>query len=376
MPDKVVILHLRHSEGAGGGPETGISNSASFIDSDKFSPIVVYLRKPKEDISPISDRLRQRKINYFEFPGMRFFSLNQFLNIVKLIRRYQVHIIHCHDPKTDFYGYLLKFLFPKLIFISTIHGWIERSYKGTFYNRLDRYVLRSFTVVIAVSQNIEQVARKHRITNTHLIHNAIDINKWQPMKQDCSSEGLTKDSRPFSIGFVGRISKEKGPIDFVRIAHKVLGYAADCKFIIAGEGPEKESMEIMVKELRMEDKLHFLGQLDRGQLHALYQKLDLLLLTSSTEGLPRAILEACAMSVPVVATRVGGVEEIITHNYNGLLAEAGDIDLMTKHVLFVKDNPELADKFKKNGRTIVENKFSLKERVKSIENLYHETMFV
>ena len=371
MSEKIVVLYLRQSTGSGGGADTIILNSATHIDSSQFLLIVVYLRKFSEDLSIISNSLKERRVSYFEFPGTSIFNVKQFINIIKLIRQYKVRIIHSHDPKTDFYGYLLKIFFPKLKIISTIHGWTRKRYRSILYTKLDKFLLKKFDAVIAVSENIEQIAKKHGIYRTHLIQNGIDINKWQPEKRDIFPEDLT---RHFTVGFVGRISKEKGPIDFVRVAQKILNQEANCEFWVAGGGPGRKSMRLMIKQLGVENKFQFLGQLDDNKLHTLYQKLDLFLLTSYTEGLPMTILEACAMSVPVVATNVGGVSEIITHDYNGFLADAGDIDTLASLVLKIKHNKELANSFKKNGRITVEEKFSFSARIKKIEEVYLQTI--
>jgi glycosyltransferase involved in cell wall biosynthesis len=364
MSEKISILYLRETKGRGGGADTIILDSIRYINKDSFSIIVVYLRKYKEVISyDISSQIRDMGCNYFELPGIKVFDLKQFFNIIKIIKQYNIKIVHCHDPKTDFYGYLLKIFFPELRFISTIHGWIERRKRSAYYIKIDIFVLKRFDAVIAVSNNIKQSAEKSGIKRTYLIQNSIDINRWRPSREK-------NPSRLFNIGFVGRISKEKGPIDFVFIAKKILAQDSNCEFWVAGEGPEEMAMKDLVRELELGNKFHFLGQLDYNQIHGFYKNINLLLSPSYTEGLPITILEACAMSVPVVATKVGGVNEIITHNYNGLLTDAGDIDLMARYALLIKHNNKLADMLKTNGRSIVENRFSLANNVKKIENLY------
>ncbi len=368
--NKIVVFNLRQTAGGGGGADTVIINTAAYIDSACFSFIAAYLRKCGDDTSVISAKLKEMGICYLEFSGSKFFSLKQFLNLVLYIRKYDVNIIHCHDPKSDLYGYLLKLCFPRLILVSTVHGWITRRFRSVLYNRLDMFLLRRFNAVIAVSENTRRIARSYGIRKTYLIHNSIDLNKWQPPKKDDLSEELNKFSQPFRIGFIGRISKEKGPSDFVHIAQKVLNQDANCEFLVAGEGNEEKAMKSLVKQFDLENKFRFLGLLSQSKLFDLYRCLDLLLLTSYTEGIPLVILEACAMRVPVVATRVGGVGEVVTHDYNGFLVNAGDIDSMARAALIIKNNKCLRDKFKDNGRFIVETQFSLAVNIRKTEGLY------
>ena len=368
MSTKKSILYLRQSAGRGGGADSIIINYLGCMDSTKFNFVIAYLRKYEEDLSPIINELTKRNITYFDFPGYKFIDLKQFINIIRLIKKYNVEIIHCHDSKSDFYGYILKFIFPQLKFVSTIHGWIFTRTRSIFYNKIDKFILRkSICSVIAVSKKIEQIAREQGIQNTYLIQNSIDIKEFQPKKHDIRFY----DTRNiFNIGFIGRISKEKEPLDFVYTARKVLDKDTDCRFYVAGEGPEEDIMKSLVKQLRMENKFCFLGLLDNKNIIKLYQNLNLLILTSNTEGLPMVILEALAMMVPVVATNVGGVSEVIKHNYNGMLVDCGDIAMLSQMALIIKQQKGLAEKIGRNGREFITREFSLSEQVSKLEKIY------
>lgn len=368
---KTTVMHLRHAADGGGGADSVILNIATFINDKRFKLIFVYLTKRGSDISEISIALSDKGVKYLELPGRVFFDIKQFINIIKLIKQYNVKIVHSHDSKSDVYGFMLRILCPRLKLVSTVHGWLKRRLRSVLYAKLDKFLLKKYDLVIAVSENLKQIAENCGIQKTCLIHNSININKWHPGNGIRTEKGM---ETPFNVGFVGRISKEKGPLDFVQVAEKILKQDGGCEFLVAGKGPEYESMKKLAIQLGLKNKFHFYGKLDDLQLFSFYQRLDLLLLTSYTEGLPMVLLEASSMFVPVVATKVGGVSEIIIHNYNGLLAEAGNIDLLARHVLSIKKNPEMNGKFKKNGRSIVENRFSVENNIKKIENVYTQMM--
>jgi glycosyltransferase involved in cell wall biosynthesis len=370
MPGKIGVLYLRQAAGGGGGADTVILNTVSHMDTDRFCVILAYMKKREENIGPVLEKLRGKGIPYFELPGKSIIDLAQLRNICRLIREHNIKILHSHDPKTDLYGYLLGFIFPRLKLVSTIHGWIERRIRSRYYVKIDRFVLKRFDAVIAVSGAIMQIAQTHGISRLHLIRNSINVNKWQPVKRGVSSERQGR----FMIGFVGRISREKGPFDYVHIAVNILKKYPDTEFLVAGKGPEEESMKKLLQQTGIASSFYFQGQLDEQQLRELYSKLDLLLLTSYTEGLPITVLEASAMGVPLVATRVGGVCEIIQDGYNGLLADAGDIETLSVLALKVLEDKALADKFKRNGRKKVEEEFSLAASVKEIEGVYERVL--
>jgi glycosyltransferase involved in cell wall biosynthesis len=368
MKDRIAVLHLRSSVAAGGGPEKTIYNTGRFINHQRFLYLVVYLTK-KSQPSEIAQKGKDEGLTYFQLPGVKFFDVRQFREIMRIIRTYRVQILHCHDPKTDFYGVLLKVFFPNLKLISTLHGWIHRTWESNLYKRIDIWTLKRFNSVIAVSKTIERIAESYGIKRVSLIYNAIDIDEWRP-KYHCTNLFTLHDPQAFLVGYVGRISTEKGPIDFVKVAYKVLQNDSHCEFIVAGEGPEMEAMKNLALKLDIITHFHFLGHVKSEDLYSIYQKLDLLLVTSITEGLPNNILEAFAMYVPVVATRIGGISEIVDDGYNGLLATPGDVSELANLVLKIKNNKELSDSFKNRGRLIIEEKFSFDVRVKKIEELY------
>lgn len=370
MPEKIPLLYLRHSSGGGGGADTVIINTALFLNSSRFSLIIAYLSKYSDNPISVIERLKSSGVNYFDFPGSMLFDIRQFMNIVSLIKKYKVRIIHCHDPKTDFYGYILKYIFPELRFVSTIHGWIARRLRSFLYLKIDRFALKKCDAVIAVSEHIQKSANEYGIRRTFLVHNGIDLAAWTPGREESSSELSNQPMRSFKIGFVGRISMEKGPFDFVDAANLILAKNSYCEFLIAGKGPEEDEMKALVKRLGLENNFRFLGHLKEQELYDLYQNLDLLLLTSHTEGLPMAVLEACAMRVPVVAADVGGVSEVITHNINGLLFKPGDIAAIVKNVIFIMNNRDVADAFRQNARSTVEEDFSFEKTANKIEDIY------
>lgn len=366
MSDKTGVLYLRHVAGGGGGADTVILNTATLIDRERYSLVIGYVRKNSEDITPVLIKTKDRGIEYCDLPGSNIIDVRQMIRIGRLIRERNMKIVHCHDAKTRIYGYMLKFFFPRVKFIGTIHGWIARRRRSSYYIQLDRFALKRFDAVIVVSMSTMQTAQKHGLRRLHLIHNSIDTNKWQPLP--------SKKETGLRVGFVGRISKEKGPFDFVLTAANILKKYPGCELIVAGSGPEEDDMKTLARQKNIAKSFSFLGHLDESQLRVLYSRLDLLLMTSYTEALPMSLLEACAMQVPVVATRVGGVGEIIQDGYNGLLAEAGDVATISANALRLLEDRDLAQRLATNGRTVVQQRFSLQSCVKKIEEVYSNVL--
>ncbi|MEE8574985.1 MAG: glycosyltransferase family 4 protein [Thermodesulfobacteriota bacterium] len=364
MSERVTILNVRAAMGGGGGADTVLMDFAHLIDKNKFRVIVLYLRKPDKDIEPIKKRLEKLGIEFLELPGS-ILDRKMLKKMRNIIEEQKVDIYHSHDYKSDSYGYLLSFFCPAVKFVSTCHGWIYRSGKSAIYNRIDKSVLKRFDQVLAVSSEILEKARSHGIKPVRLMLNSIDTEKWSLGENDSSgSEGTT------TVGYVGRISPEKGPLDFVRTAKAVLGTDKGFEFTVAGDGQSRVEMEELVKELALEGNFKFLGHIGEEELMRLYETLDILLLPSYSEGVPITVLEAGATGVPVVATEVGGVGEVITNNENGILVSSGDTGEMAAGVLKIKNDQAYREKLIKRGREVIEDNFSIHKNVKVLEDIY------
>ncbi|MFH1134716.1 MAG: glycosyltransferase family 4 protein [Pseudomonadota bacterium] len=365
----IVVLHLRASRDWGGGPEKTIINTGRLIDRQKVTYLVGYLRRRRDDLGPTAARARGAGLEYFEFPGRRFFDFGQIFALVGLIKNRRVDILHSHEPKSDFFALALRLLRPRLKTVTTLHGWVRRpGLKNGFYLWLDRLLLPYFDLVLTVSSEIDREARGRR-AGTVLIYNAVDTTYWKKDGPDEVSLTLKKKGR-FLVGFVGRLSPEKGAMDFLGAAARIIERDDEVDFVVAGEGPEEQDMKDFVKRMNLGDRILFLGRVAEEAVLTLYRQLDCLLSPSHTEGLPNNLLEALAMETPIVAAEVGGVGELVRHGHNGLLCRSGDIETMVGHVLTLKGAPDLARNFTKRGREMVERSFSFQRRVARLEEIY------
>lgn len=367
--NKIKILHLRSSAGAGGGPEKTILNTGSLIDKNTFDYHIAYLRHKKYSLEPIRRQAEQLRLNFTEIPGGRIIDPVQLFQIKKLIERIDADILHCHDYKTDVYGLLLKVLGGRFKLVTTLHGWILGKGLKKLYVWLDKAILPFFDLVIAVSAPIAETARKKGAKHVELIHNAIDETAWKP-EAACPDFIQELPDTIKSVGFVGRISKEKGPLDFVKIAARVIESVPECKFAVAGDGPLLKEMKTMVSDMDMNPNFVFLGQLPPERTKNLYGRINLILSPSHTEGLPNTLLEACAIQKPVVATDVGGVPSLIENGINGFLFSKGDIEGMAQAVIRILKDDELAVRLGLAGREKICNVFSFKKRVQRIQEIY------
>ena len=159
--------------------------------------------------------------------------------------------------------------------------------------------------------------------NLSLIRNGIDTKRFTPERSGAefrASLGVSPDTT--LVGFVGRLSWEKGPDKFVQVAQRIRQQLPDVEFAIVGEGPIEHDIRRMIDETGMGDRVHLAGL--RRDIEDVYPAFDLMVQTSRSEAMPLALLEAMASGVPVVAIAVGGVAELVEGGSTGLLVSPGD----------------------------------------------------
>lgn len=218
--------------------------------------------------------------------------------------------------------------------VHTYHGHVLHSYFGELYTRIIRFIekiLSKFTsAIITISaEQYNDIVNKYAISTslkTRIIPLGFDFNKL------VSRESLTGSIRKELelkediklLGFVGRLVPIKNIELLIKAFHAYYKINPNTNLLIIGDGPERQSLEALVKQLKINDYVKFLGV--RFDLSAIYNDLDLFILTSRNEGTPVAVIEALAHGVPVVATDVGGMQSIITKPEMGKVVSSFDPD--------------------------------------------------
>src|SRR5207253_2817279 len=162
------------------------------------------------------------------------------------------------------------------------------------------------------------------------------------------------------VAAVGRLSAEKGFDLLIRAAHRLLCAGRDLELRIAGDGDAELQLQSLIAELGVADRVRLLGY--QSDPRPLYEAADVFALSSLREGLPNVVLEAMALEVPVVATRVAGVPRLIVSERNGLLVEPSRPETLAKALARLLQSPELRARFQAAGRLTVQRRFSFAAR--------------
>lgn len=232
-----------------------------------------------------------------------------------------------HGFKANVIGYLAARR-SKTRHVAFLRGRTAETMRVVIYEAMERYVLSHAPHVVCVSQKqAEQVVRWRRGRSEPIVVPNAMIPPWSRPSDthEITREGLGISANAFVFGSVGRLSAEKGHrflISAFGEACSMLGNEHPLHLIVVGDGREQAALERQTAELKLEGKVHFAGF--QGNPARWMMLLDCLVQPSLTEGTPNSVLESCCLRVPVIATAVGGVPDIITHELNGLLVPSKD----------------------------------------------------
>jgi glycosyltransferase involved in cell wall biosynthesis len=213
-------------------------------------------------------------------------------------------ILQTHGYKATAIGFALRRGGDRLPWIGFYHGSTDKGFKDRFYQRIEKSMLRSADVVAIVAGS--QAAAFANARDVRIVPNAV----LQPLATRAASHISTPEgARCPRIGVIGRLSHEKGVDLFLRACVELRSRGMSFTARVIGDGPEETSLRRLTAALDLADAVHFTGRIN--DLPEIYEQLDLVVLPSRSEGLPNVLLEALASDIPVVATRVGAVADVL-----------------------------------------------------------------
>lgn len=263
-----------------------------------------------------------------------------FLKSLNIIKQEKINVLHCQGFLSGLLGYfLLKSTGTPYIIT------VQRMEKSKGFCR--KLVYRNAQICIAASLAIGKYFKDIGCKNIEVIPNGINLEKFGNLNREENRKKLgLKDE--FVIMTVARLEKVKG-------MEYLIGAVKDFKLLIIGDGSERKNLENLVKNLHLEDKVKFLGQISNEMMPEMLVVADCFVLPSVKEGFGIVILEAMAVGVPVIGTRVGGILDIIEDGKNGILVEPEDSKGISNAVLKIYSHPELAKLLIENARSGLNN---------------------
>lgn len=330
-----------------GQESAGEGSMSSFVEEHGINPLFIpYLQR---EISLLQD-------------------LKAFITLWRLLRKHKPDIVHTHTSKAGLLGRLAAKLSGVQVIIHTYHGNIFDHYFGSVKTALFIWIERILSLfsnaVVAISESQAAELKSYGIGRgkVKIIPLGFDFKRVDQASDSCllrERYGLGDNNK--LIGTVGRLVPIKNHILFLKTAEELLQQRDDLYFFLVGDGELRSSLEKEVRRLGLEERVFFTGWVE--DMAAVYQELDLLLLTSLNEGTPLTAIEAMAAGCAVVSTDVGGVSDVITEKETGLLASSGDHQGLARQVLWFLEHPDEAHRMVERARQ------------KALENYYAARLF-
>jgi glycosyltransferase involved in cell wall biosynthesis len=291
--------------------------------------------------------------------------------LATVLRRHRTDVLCCHGYKANVLGRIAarRLRIPA---VAVARGWTGENLRVRLYETLDRLHLRWMDHVVCVSHGQAEKVRRTGVTADRLsvIHNAIRAERFAAPRaqQRRALQGLFAEPPALLVGAAGRLSPEKGFELLVEAARRVCAHRASVGFILFGEGKLRSRLAAQIQAAGLANRFHLAGF--RADLDGLLPCLDVLVLSSYSEGLPNVVLEACAARVPVVATAVGGTPEVVDHGVNGLLIAPGDPAGLAAALDELLASPERRRDLGDRGRRKVTAQFTFPAQARKYEHLF------
>ena len=324
------------------GNVTSVNDLILGLDKKRFNVIFIYLSGYGVDKNSIEEA--GYKVFYLSNKEhIKLFSFTILCKLVRILKNHNVDILHCHAHKSTVYGTIAAIFAHTLLVMSHVHG-LNRS--RNFRRKLVNFLLfRKVSRIIPVANSVKKDVLKGNwflsAKKLSVLENSIDYKRFADVmvsKQEAKRMlGLSPDT--FIFGTIGRLAPTKGLPYLIEAFSKMKVQIPSAHLILLGDGGLKPELEKLVAEMPCCDSIHFLGY--RTNIEALLRGLDVFVLSSVAEGMPRVILEAMAAGAPCIATAVGGIPEIFNNDENaGFLVPPKDSAALAQAMIRIATMPK------------------------------------
>ncbi len=381
---KLRILHIITKIAVGGAQMNTLISTRYVSEKGYPSDILTGPERPSE--GDLYELVKKWDLNVLLAPHLKreISLLNDFLaflEIRKIIQNGNYDIVHTHGSKARFLGRLAAASFSEVKIVQTAHGWpfydSMQSFKKWFYISLEKIGFRLAHFNIAVSPRDRDKAVRCGIGSKDsymIIRSGVDFDEFRKGRGK-KSEARARLDIPIDVPVVGsvmRFCQEKAPDIFVEVAAEVIKSKPHVLFILVGDGPLMKQTEKWIESHNLQDSFLLVGS--RNDIAEILPAFDIFLITSRTEGLPRALLECLAAGIPVVSTDVGGIHELVDGKRNGLLFPEGDVTALAGGVKRLLNSPSMTDDLLSSVDDDIEP-FSARMMVDQLFELYTRIAF-
>lgn len=357
------VLHVLDALLRGGAERLAVE-LASRTDRERFDPAVATFRQ-----EAFAEELAAAGRTVHVVPKRRAFDVGLLLRLRRLLRRERVALVHAHDLQSATYGTLAAKL-CRVPVVLTCHGLgiFRQPRSPKLMPRLARWADR----VVFVGHWLQRVAAEElgvRPRHPMVIHNGVDVSAFSPGEPDPEllAELAVEPGAPV-VGSVGNLRQVKDYPTLIRAFARARAAVPKALLVLVGDGAERPALEALARELGLAAAVRFAGA--RTDVARLLRLFSVFALSSRTEGISVALLEAMAAGLPAVATRTGGNPEVLVDGHTGSLVPVGGHEALGDALAALLTDPARRGDWGRAARERVETEFSLTRMVHQYESLY------
>jgi L-malate glycosyltransferase len=325
---------------------------------------------------PLREALEKDGIRIVDFPKkgslLSFRGLYQFIRLLRFIRREKFDVVHSHDLWANLVAVpAAKFAGAPVVFSSQrdlAHLYWYTPFRKKIIGRIHRWS----TAVIVNSSAVSNLVQKEfhvPARRVCVVRNGVAFERFASLRANRRKLFPGVDQNTKLIVTVANMhTAVKGHYELIEAARRLKSTYPDAKFVLVGDGAERSNLEESSRAFGVQDSVLFLGR--RTDIPELLACCDVFVLPSHAEGLPNSLLEAMATGLPVLATPVGGVPEVIENGVNGLLVPPRDPTSLADALLRILRDPEFATRLAVGGREGARSQFSFDRAVSELESIY------
>lgn len=323
--------------------------------------------------SPLHQKACEAELPVLPFKIRNEFDLPAILRLAWAMKRKKCLLVHFHDAHSAAVGSVAASL-AKVPF-RIITRRVDFPLKKNYFSR--RKYMKNVDAIIAISEGVKKVLVEGGVDpeNVEVISSGIDFSSFEEDSSALTSKDYLHREFSFAVddylvGIVAHLADHKGHQYLIQATKILKQQAPKIKTIIVGEGPLSMELDRQAKELDVEDIIFFLGF--RKDIPKILSSLDLFVLSSHLEGMGSSILDAMASRLPVVATKVGGIPEVVINGETGLLVPPRNPSALARAILRLYSDKTLASRLGQKGYELVHRKFSAEAMAEKVVRLYEK----
>lgn len=372
------ILHVIDSAGLYGA-EIMLLNLAEQQKKMGIEPIIASIGEKKIGEKAIEVEAMNRNISVKKFrmaSGLNFFGS---LKIIKVAQNENINLFHSHGYKGNILLGFIPKSFRKIPIVSTIHGYTSTSFftKMKVYEILDLLSHRVLDEVVLVNKgmltnsNLKKYWKTYHVVDNGIPLDPINFSSRDNKNIDARKKLISFCKGKFIIGSIGRLSDEKGFEYLIDALEILISKGVDAYLVIIGDGYNRNKLKQKIHDMKLEQRILLPGYLNDARIYMKY--FNIYAIPSLTEGLPITLLEAMQAKVPIVASNVGGIPQVLNKSCAILIPPRKPV-LIAEAILKICRNPDLRFDFTVNANRILKQQFSSESMARNYRDIYESIL--